>query len=337
MFDFDGFMARRPRFIWIVFAAVLLASVGTRLAVRWAGLETTPIRQWTIAATNQHAPVLAMGSSFAFFGIDFTQVARQQHSPVICRSAASASPAELEQLIPAGLDPQLTMIAVSYYDLNEQILGDFRADIVPLRQSVSDLVQSHADWPFIKKLLGQYPLSFLRHIFPSAGRSTAVMSGLRDRAVLLLKKLKGEPAPTQLAVDIHYQTRHPERLSDFAPSRLVSNLAALRVSCNGKHEFFGPKQLAFKRMLGKCKGKVLVVVLPVSPPYWKEFISPAVQKNFEDSLAEVAQAAPQVAWLRLDTLPQFQNSHVFWDLGHMNDAGQALATPLVLQKLKEMP
>jgi hypothetical protein len=325
---------RATALIWIIILAAILASFGSRAIVRFSGLETKPVREWTIAETNREYPIIAMGSSFTFFGIDFKNLAHETGSPVVCRSAASASPSELEHIIPDLPNPKLTIIGVSVYDLNEQILGDFRADIVPIRQAISDLHSCGADWYFVKKVVGQYPVCYIRKVFPAAGRSTAVMSALRDQAINLMKRAKGEPVPQHLSVDTHYTTPHPESLENWAPSRLVTAIAALNVASNGKQEFLGPKHLAFNRMLHKCHGKILVVVLPVSPPYKKEFIGEEVAKSFEASLDLVAKQAPDAEWLRLDRRQEFENKKVFWDTGHMNDDGQKIATSIVLEKIK---
>jgi hypothetical protein len=327
---------RRNRLLLISLLAVGLVSVANWFLVRWIGLEIIPVRQWTIGSSHGKPPMVALGSSFTFFGIGLNEVAEKNQTQILCRSAASASPCELEQLYPRGAQPELAIIGVSAYDLNEQILGDFRAEIVPLTRSISDLVESRADWAFIKKLLGQYALSWTRKIFPAAGRSTSIMTGLRDKAVNTLKRFKGEPVPKHLAVDIHYTSSRPERLEDWEPSRLESALAMLRATSNNKHEFAGPKHLALKRLLSEAKGRVLVVVLPVSPPYQSHFITTSVEKSFEASLADAARAAPTAVWLRLDQRPEYRNSKVFWDTGHMNDEGKTLATKAVLGEIERM-
>ena len=222
-------MAPRNRLVLIVLAADALAAAASHVVIRWVGIETIPIRQWSLGASNSAPPLVAMGSSLTFFGLAFDQISDALGTRVICRSAASASPCELEDLVPRDVEPRLTIIGVSIFDLNEQVLSDFRADLVPATRSASDLWQSGSDWAFVKKIMGQYPLHYARWFFPTAGRSTAVMAGLRDKAGRWLNTLAGRPAPQVLTADPHYQTRRPGSLDDWDSSRLLSNLAALRV------------------------------------------------------------------------------------------------------------
>ncbi len=329
-------MVKRNRLLLLLFCVVVLASMMSRFVVWWIGIETTAIRQWSLGETQPRQPLVAMGSSLTFFGLAFDQISEAFAAPVFCRSAASASPCELEQLLPKTVDAQATLIGVSIYDLNEYILSDFRADIVPLSQSVSDLRKSHADWPFTKKILGQYPLYYARAFFPTAGRSVGVMAGLRDKASRLLNTLSGKPPPKVLTMDPNYKTKHPERLADWDDSRVFNNVSLLRVACSGKHEFSGPKHLALKRMLTESRGKVALVVFPVSPKYRQEFIDKKSAADFEKSVEETKKFAPSISVLRLDQLPELNTDKVFWDLAHLNDEGQKIATAALLAQLRDL-
>jgi hypothetical protein len=62
------------------------------------------------------------------------------------------------------------------------------------------------------------------------------------------------------------------------------------------------KKLALERLLqqGGRQGEVTLVVMPVSPIYRKEFLSPRVLREFEGELDEMQQRCPQTRLIRLD-------------------------------------
>ena len=87
---------------------------------------------------------------------------------------AGSSPSEWEALQPRARNASTTFIVVSAYDLNEEFLCDSRSEVVPLNQTVKDLWHSRADWHFAKRVLSQYPLKYVRILFPTLGRSDGV-------------------------------------------------------------------------------------------------------------------------------------------------------------------
>ena len=163
------------------------------------------------------------------------------------------------------------IIGVDVYDLNEYHLCEGRANVVPLAQTILDLWQSNTDWQFSKRLLSRYPLSYLQKLFPTAGRSEAVLVGLRRQ---LPERLRSSSAAEERANSL-VLPRGPvmnfgetnKKVSDWTPSRTLWRLAQMRSETGGKHAFNGVKSLAFERMLLRAQkqGSVIVVVLPVSP------------------------------------------------------------------------
>jgi len=79
---------------------------------------------------------------------------------------------------------------------------------------------------------------------------------------------------------------------------------------------------------------VVVIVLPVSPLYGREFLSPEVSARFEKMVADAKRATPQARWIRLDQLPALRSNEYYSDLVHMNMYGQEIATSALLSELK---
>jgi hypothetical protein len=79
---------------------------------------------------------------------------------------------------------------------------------------------------------------------------------------------------------------------------------------------------------------MIVVVIPESPLFRQEFITADVQRQFEVLLAEARERTPEAVWVRLDAVPDLLRSNkYYWDLVHLNTAGQALATQVLLAQL----
>ena len=109
----------------------------------------------------------------------------------------------------------------------------------------------------------------------------------------------------------------------------------MRRAAQGRQSFDGPKKLAFLRMLHEAqqRGRVVVVVLPVSPAYAREFLSLHVIRRFENALDEARRSTPQANWVRLDRRPDLSSDDCFWDLVHLNTYGQRIATEALLRRL----
>jgi hypothetical protein len=79
----------------------------------------------------------------------------------------------------------------------------------------------------------------------------------------------------------------------------------------------------------------VVVVLPVSPAYVKEFLTEDVNREFEKALAEARTSVPTAHWIRLDQMNELSSNEYFWDLVHMNSYGQKIATEAFLARWRE--
>ena len=190
-------------------------------------------------------------------------------------------------------------------------------------------------------MLSQYPLQYLRLLFPTLGRSDGVMTGVRDRLSHVLRPwvaVDSEAGPTvATGTGVVSEEVKTGKLTDWSEARLLRRLALMRSACQGKHTFAGPKNLAFLRMLDRAQqqgGVVFVVVLPVSPVYAKEFLSPEATLQFKESLYDLERRVPQANWVHLETLPTLNSDKYFWDLVHMNADGQQIATDAFFSQIR---
>jgi hypothetical protein len=241
-----------------------------------------------------------------------------------------------------AVNTNLMIIGVSVFDLNEHHLAEARSVVVPLSQTVQDLWGARADWQLSRRLLSQYPLTYLRQVFPTLGNSDAVLVGLRSKARERLGLASAaEDRETALFLPSKPVLEFGEstaRVSDWTPGRIQRRLALVRAENGGTHAFAGPKRLALHRMLRRAleKGGVIVVVLPVSQAYVNEFLTPNVVSSFERVLIEETGDVPGVHVIRLDRVPHLTSHDYFMDLVHLNSAGRRLATDAFLSQLQDL-
>jgi hypothetical protein len=81
-------------------------------------------------------------------------------------------------------------------------------------------------------------------------------------------------------------------------------------------------------------GRTIIVVMPISAPYTREFVSPESVQEFEATLAEVRRDAPGTEFVRLDQVPGLGDDENYCDLVHLNVAGQKLATEALAARLR---
>jgi len=321
----------------VLLTVAALTSGASHLMVSWLHIDTTGVSQMKFGTGEAKAPILVAGSSLTFYGISFEKVSQAMSHQVVTRSVPSASPCELEQLVGAVPKADLYILGVSVFDLNEFALSDFRADVTPLARSLADLRESHSDWPYVKRILGQYPLRYLRLLYPSAGRSLGVMLGLREKCRVLFGRGHRESAEAALTLDVGSRPRTQESIQDWTPARTLRNLSQMRMQSQGKQGFSGPKSLALRRMLQATNfGRVVVTVMPASPSYQREFVHEQVSSDFESAIAKAQKSNPSALWVRLDHLPELKSNAFYWDLVHLNEKGQEIATAGFLSRLKEL-
>lgn len=317
-----------------MFAVVFITVFLSHMITVWLKIETVPGGYWVIGPGEGKAPVYMAGSSLARDGISWPVIAEKLNHRIEGWGLAGSSPSEWEYFQDREAHTTLALFVVSIYDLNEYFLSDYRAYVVPLTQTLQDLRQSHADWPFFKRVLSMYPLTYIRVFFPSAGRSDGVIRGLRKKVeaaitATVAMEIGGSPA-------LPFDDFKKDKITDWSQGMLLRRLVAMREACLGRHNFNGPKSLAFLRMLDRAEkqGRVVVVVLPVSTAYTKELVSEEVKQNFEEALTKVQQSVSNVTWIRLDQLDPFSADEYFQDLVHMNSYGQKVLTEIVVDRLK---
>lgn len=325
----------------VLLAATTIASIGSHLLADWLKLKTEAGQAYTIGASKDKSPAFLAGSSLASYGISWEEISHQIDREIKVWGIAGSSPFEWEQFQKKVPEVQATFIVVSAYDLDEAIICDFRADVVPIGHTIETLLANPTDAGYVKRSLSQYPLDWLRTLFPTLGRSKGVLGDLRIRVNKMLKpsRATAETAagPTlafgSAAVVDDYKL---ERISKWTESKTIGKLAAIRSAFQGSRSFDGVKQAALKRMLQYAhpRGRIVVIVLPVSPTYSREFMTPEIICQFEESLREVQHGVPEAQWLRLDQLPALASDDNFCDLVHINLFGQKIATEALQAWLK---
>ena len=319
-------------------AALLLAALGTHLVAAALDIQ---VRAATghkrFGRADGPAQALISGSSLTYDAVDWREVAGVNDLSIESWPVPGSSPAEWEQLQRRSPKASTTFVGASLYDLNEAWLCDFRANIVPFRRTVADLWESGSDLTFAKRLTNWYALTWVRAVFPTAGRSDRVIFGFRDKVASLLGAGGGDDSTEtrpRLAADFTSE----DRISDWPEGRLLRRLASMR-SLQGRPDFAGPKHLALLRLLQQARrqGAVIVVVLPVSPPYVAGLLNPTDIERFEASLDEARRAVPEARWIRLDQLAPLQSADYFYDFVHLNMQGRRIATAEFLNALAPPP
>lgn len=316
-----------------VVAAICCAA--SHAAIRALKISSTYGGSQRYGPEDKKALTILHGSSLAYSGFDWGRVCERIGGAIDSWGAPGSSPAEWEFLHHRSPDVKRTFIVISAYDLNEHEFCDFRANIVPLFQAIRDLWRGGADWPFSKRVLSQYPVMLIRKLFPTVGRSDGVMTGVRDWLQAMMQRPGSARSSERVGFATSDESTLRQRLSDWPAARLQRRLVLMRSACQNRHSFEGPKKLALARLLQRAKeqGSVVVVVLPVSPAYQEEFLTPKVRADFEAALARLHELCPQASLVRLDRLPALQDNALFWDLVHLNKYGQQIATPAFLSQL----
>ena len=176
----------------------------------------------------------------------------------------------------------------------------------------------------------------VRKLFPTVGRSDGVMTGIRDR----IQNAYGQRTE-QTSEDPKFgptnKSEIKEKLTDWSPARLQRRLVLMRSKCQGKHSYNGLKRLALTRLLERAShsGDVTVLVVPVSPIYQKEFLTPSVVAEFEQAIESTEDCCAKAKFIRLDRVPSLQDGQLFADLVHLNTSGQRIATAAFLEEFEK--
>ena len=332
-------MTPKTQFVLVLCASLLIASLGSHFVARWIGLPS-PEAAYRRIGPKDGPQVFCAGSSLLQFGLAWPEISKVLGQGMENWGVGGSSPSEWEMSQKLAANSDLMIIGISVYDLNEFHLANARANIVPLIQTVQDLWQSGMDRKFSKRLLSQYPLAYLRELFPTAGNADSVLVGLRRKLPARLRSASAAAdranamvLPQEAVLEFGGST---EKLSDWPVAKTLRRFALIRSETLGQHAFNGPKQLALRRMLqtAQARGRSIVVVLPVAPLYTREFVSPDVDQKFEASLAEMQREFPNAQLVRLDRNPDLKSDEYFSDPVHLNGAGRDIATAAFLKDLK---
>jgi hypothetical protein len=328
-------MKRGWQFILILCLVVGISSLASHLAVAWLKIRATPVKYATFGPTNQEASAFLAGSSLAFHGLNWNRIADSLGIRMQTWMVAGSSPAEWQVYQDRAPQASCAFVVVSAYDMNEDWLCDFHADVVPLSETIHSLRQCGADRPFCKKILSQYPLMLARKLFPTAGRSDGVMVGIRGKLQKLMHAASSGLESDAPQVEANDKSANQDKITDWSKARLQRRLVSMQNSSQGKESFSGPKKYALIQMLQRAEshGKGILIVLPVSPYYHEAFLTPDVLRDFESTLTDVRRACPQTRVIRLDSLPSLDDNDYFWDLVHMNSFGQQIATASLMAQL----
>src|SRR5689334_22217741 len=178
--------SRKRQLALILVAVVAMASAVSHGLVAWLKIETTSGHAWQIGPPRSKTVAYLAGSSLSGDAIAWNQVRDSLDLRLGGWGVAGSSPWEWEAFQKKASDAKLQFLVVSPYDLNEEYLCDFHADVVSPAATMQDLWNSKSDWAFCKRVLSAYPLRYVRLLFPTVGRSQGVMAGLRDKTKALL-------------------------------------------------------------------------------------------------------------------------------------------------------
>jgi hypothetical protein len=322
----------------ILCMAVAIASSASHAAIRWLGIKASHGGYRHYGSQHLKAQTILHGSSLAWDGIDWGQISEVLGGTIQSWVTPGSTPSEWEVEHRRSLNVNRAFIVVSPYDLNEYFLCDFRADIVPLGQTIQDLHYCGFDRQLCKRILSQYPQTFVRKLFPTVGRSDGFMVGIRAKLHQLVSGVASMEVIDAPKLGSTRTSEIVERVSDWSPARLQRRLVLMRTGFQGKHWFNGPKKMAIARLLKESglQGQVVMVVMPLSPIYQKKFLDSSVMQRFEEALEDLQHRSPQTRLVCLDQLPALNNNSMFYDLVHLNRYGQQIATAKFLEQLRSL-
>jgi hypothetical protein len=323
------------KLVFVLFVATAIGSAVSHAAIHWLKIRSGYSDPQQYGHPEKKAQIILHGSSLAYDGLDWNRIANVLGAGIESWATAGSSPSEWEQQHDASESVHEAIVVVSTYDLNEYWLSDFRADIVPLGDAIRDLKYCKPDGQLCKRILSQYPQMLVRKLFPTVGRSDGVMIGIRAELIKLAGGASGGDVEDGPKIGATNASAVAQKLTDWSPARLQRRLVLMRTGFQGKHWFDGPKKAALMRLLEQARrqGSVVMIVMPVSPTYQREFVGPQVSNEFEEALADLQKSNPRMLIVRLDHLHELDHDQVFSDLVHLNMYGQQIATAALLQWL----
>jgi hypothetical protein len=335
-------MSRSLQFVFVLAVATILAVIGSHLLIDWTKIKTTVSEPLVFGEPNGRPPAFRAGSSLSDYDIDWKAIAGQTHTEILAWGVAGGSPYEFEQVQKKVPDACATYIVVSSYDMDEANVSDFRAALVPLSEAIKSLRAIHANWSYSKQAISEYPMTWLRTVFPTIGRSRAIMGLIHERIHNIFSHSVSAPETVggpllDVSKEKVADNYRLQKIEDWSKAELAGKVSAMRAGFQGSDAFDGQKFHSLLRMLqfGCDHGPTIVVVVPVSSEYSKEFMTPELTRQFEASLSDARQRYPKVEWLRLDNVHELESDANFCDLVHMNTSGQEMTTGMVQAWLKQ--
>jgi len=327
-------MSRKKQLVVIFLAAVAITSLVSHGVARAFHIRTLAVTPLSFGSTNQPVDGIVAGSSLMFYGVAWSDIATTMGMRMQGWAVPAGSVIEMEVLQSQVPSARVTFLGIGVSDLNENYVSDFRAEIVPMRSAVTGLWVAHSEWSLARRVISQYPLSYLRMLFPTAGRSTTIMVGIRE-VLRSLRPSKKSNEPSERAVVASESNTHNENIMSWPEARLIRNIGDMRASAGGSYAFNGPKRDSLLRFMkrGDEMGKMVMLIMPLSPAYQKEFLTESIQQQFNSVLAEAQKKRPDALWIRLDNAPELKSNELYWDLVHLNAPGQAIASKIVLEQL----
>ena len=184
---------RKLQLVLIATVAIGIAALSSHLIARWVKIDTVGAHALTIGTSNGKSPAFLTGSSLSSYGISWKEISKATDTQIKVWGLAGGSPVEFEQFQKRIPEARTAFIVVSVYDLDESLISDFRAEIVPIGQTVRSLWETRPDWSYSEQVLSQYPITWLRTLFPTLGRSRALMGKLRQTVASLSKPARAHP------------------------------------------------------------------------------------------------------------------------------------------------
>jgi hypothetical protein len=315
----------------LVSAAALILSIAIdQWLADWTQMRI-PVMTYRRIGPTEGPQVFIAGSSDLQFALSWSEVSKTLGEGMENWGSAGTTPTEWEMSQAWAKNTNLMILGLSIYNLNENTLCDYKPKVVPITRTIHDLWQSEPGWQFSAQSLSQYPMAYIQELFPTAGRSEAFLVAARRKFRLLTgRPLSGFDTNflvlrNQPILDFGDST---ERVSDWPKDKLLRRLDAVRATTGNACSFDGPKKLALQRMLERAqqRGRIIIVVLPLSRAYRQAFVTPDVVRAFEASLQQARKSAPDAEFIRLDKVARLSSDDYFMDFVHLNTAGRQIAT-----------
>lgn len=330
-----GRLPDRAQFCLVLGLTLMIACAVSQVTARWLGFRFASSLPFSYGKSGSPTRVFVSCSSLGYYGLDWNEVATN-HGWFIRRfDIPGGSPCESEGTQAQVTNATVSIMVTSIFDQDESVFSEYRAPLVPLHRTVTDLMATHSSWAFSKRTLSRYPEYWTRQIFPTACASIGVMVGFRAKLQHLRGHGSGDPENEKAVLNGNTGNLPTERVSEWDTGRVLRNAANMRAAAQGVHFFHGPKQAALERMIATAlsHGSAYVVIMPVTPEYRRLVAPNPASADFETFLASLQKEFPAMHLIRIDQTPGLVDSRNFWDLVHLNVYGRAIANQALEQGL----